>query len=184
MAGLASRMSSLLADLGGSEQTAGHIALCALCLAVGWVAGRSASADGAGALGGSCSRDDDGHGAVASVAGDVKMVLCVRTDLKMSKGKIAAQCGHAALGMYMKLQTREKTLLQNWFASGQAKVALKVESEVSMLELRSAASTLGLPVHIVVDAGRTQIEPNTRTVLAILGPKDTVDAVTGRLSLL
>jgi hypothetical protein len=29
-----------------------------------------------------------------------KMVLCVRTDLKMGKGKIAAQCGHAVLGSY------------------------------------------------------------------------------------
>jgi PTH2 family peptidyl-tRNA hydrolase len=28
-----------------------------------------------------------------------KMILAVRTDLKMSSGKIAAQCGHATLGV-------------------------------------------------------------------------------------
>jgi PTH2 family peptidyl-tRNA hydrolase len=112
------------------------------------------------------------------------MVLCVRTDLQMTKGKIAAQCGHASLGMYMKLQNREPTLLQNWFASGQPKIALKVESEADMLSLRSAATALQLPVHVVVDAGKTQLAPNTRTVLAILGPKESLDAVSGVLKLL
>jgi len=32
---------------------------------------------------------------------DVKMVLVVRDDLKMGKGKIGAQCGHATLGVFM-----------------------------------------------------------------------------------
>lgn len=31
---------------------------------------------------------------------NVKMVLVVRNDLKMGKGKIGAQCGHATLGAY------------------------------------------------------------------------------------
>ena len=31
---------------------------------------------------------------------DLKMVMVVRTDLKMGKGKIGAQCGHATLGAY------------------------------------------------------------------------------------
>ena len=31
---------------------------------------------------------------------EIKMVLVVREDLKMGKGKIGAQCGHATLGSY------------------------------------------------------------------------------------
>ena len=31
------------------------------------------------------------------------MVLVVRADLKMGKGKIGAQCGHAVLGAYKQL---------------------------------------------------------------------------------
>ena len=31
---------------------------------------------------------------------DVKMMLAVRTDLGMTKGKIGAQCGHATMGAY------------------------------------------------------------------------------------
>lgn len=30
----------------------------------------------------------------------IKMVMCVRSDLGMTKGKIGAQCGHATLGAY------------------------------------------------------------------------------------
>ena len=30
----------------------------------------------------------------------VKMVMVVRTDLKMGNGKVAAQCCHACLGLY------------------------------------------------------------------------------------
>jgi len=32
----------------------------------------------------------------------LKMVLCVRNDLQMGKGKACAQCGHATLGVYLK----------------------------------------------------------------------------------
>ena len=31
---------------------------------------------------------------------EYKMVLCVRMDLKMGKGKMCAQCGHAAVGFW------------------------------------------------------------------------------------
>lgn len=33
-------------------------------------------------------------------AEDIKMVLVVRNDLQMGKGKIGAQCGHATLGSH------------------------------------------------------------------------------------
>lgn len=85
---------------------------------------------------------------------------------------------------YMKLQTKAGALLASWFAHGQAKIALKVEDEERLVALKAAAQSAGLPVHVVVDAGRTQIAANTKTVLAILGPEGDVDAVTGSLKLL
>lgn len=47
------------------------------------------------------------------------------------------------------------------------------------------ATAHGIPSFMVTDAGRTQIAPNTRTVLA-LGPAavDELDAVTGHLKLM
>ena len=35
------------------------------------------------------------------LGGDIKMVMMVREDLKMGKGKIGAQCGHATLGSFI-----------------------------------------------------------------------------------
>ncbi|GLJ11245.1 hypothetical protein SUGI_0148510 [Cryptomeria japonica] len=121
---------------------------------------------------------------VAEFMEDFKMVLVVRNDLKMGKGKIAAQCSHATLGLYKKLFYRAPKALQRWEMCGQVKVVTRVDSEEELLLLQNRAKTLKLPTHITIDAGKTQIAPNSRTVMAILGPCDIVDEVTGDLKLL
>ncbi|XP_072979910.1 uncharacterized protein [Typha angustifolia] len=121
---------------------------------------------------------------LAEILEDFKMVLVVRNDLKMGKGKIAAQCSHATLGLYKKLVHRAPKALSRWEMCGQVKVVLKIESEEELLVLQERAKSLKLPTHVTIDAGRTQIAPNSRTVMAILGPADVVDDVTGGLKLL
>ncbi|KAK9665817.1 hypothetical protein RND81_14G138600 [Saponaria officinalis] len=121
---------------------------------------------------------------LADVLKDFKMVLVVRNDLKMGKGKIAAQCSHATLGLYKKLHNKAPKALNRWEMCGQVKVVVKTESEEEMLTLQGVAKSTHLPTHITIDAGRTQIAPNSRTVMAILGPADMVDDVTGGLKLL
>ncbi|KAJ4813809.1 Peptidyl-tRNA hydrolase [Rhynchospora pubera] len=121
---------------------------------------------------------------LAEIIEDFKMVLVVRNDLKMGKGKIAAQCSHATLGLYKKLVNRAPKSLNRWEMCGQVKVVVKIETEDEMLVLQERAKSLSLPTHIVIDAGRTQIAPNSRTVMSILGPADMVDDVTGGLKLL
>ncbi|KAL8538351.1 hypothetical protein ACS0TY_000369 [Phlomoides rotata] len=121
---------------------------------------------------------------LAEIIEDFKMVLVVRNDLKMGKGKIAAQCSHATLGLYKKILHRAPKSLNRWEMCGQVKVVVKIESEDDMLVLQERAKSLNLPTHITIDAGRTQIAPNSRTVMTILGPADLVDEVTGGLKLL
>lgn len=121
---------------------------------------------------------------LAEILEDFKMVLVARNDLKMGKGKVAAQCSHATLGLYKKLILKAPKALNRWEMCGQVKVVLKCESEEDMLALQERARLLKLPTHITIDAGRTQIAPNSRTVMAILGPADIVDDVTGGLKLL
>lgn len=121
---------------------------------------------------------------LADILEDFKMVLVVRNDLKMGKGKIAAQCSHATLGLYKKILHRAPKALNRWEMCGQVKVVVKIESEDEMLVLQERAKALNLPTHVTVDAGRTQIAPNSRTVMSILGPADMVDDVTGGLKLL
>ncbi|KAL3452483.1 putative mitochondrial peptidyl-tRNA hydrolase Pth2 [Aspergillus insuetus] len=117
---------------------------------------------------------------------EVKLVLVVRTDLGMTKGKIAAQCSHATLACYKYLvsHTTNSAILRRWESQGQAKIALQTKSEEELQLLQAQAMSLGLCARVIQDAGRTQIASGSRTVLGILGPKSVVDTVTGHLKLL
>ncbi|PWN21717.1 PTH2-domain-containing protein [Microstroma glucosiphilum] len=111
---------------------------------------------------------------------ECKMVLCVRMDLKMDKGKMAAQCCHATLACYQSLLTTNPRLLKQWQRLGQAKVALKCPTEEEMDKLAAHARSLGLTAKSIRDAGRTQVAAGSRTVLGIgPGPVKIVDQVTG-----
>ena len=134
---------------------------------------------------------------------DNKMVLVVRTDIAMSKGKVAAQCAHAAVACYKKALKKTPMLLKQWEMFGQAKVTLKApdfesisdnnglmpQSEThgqgaSLDALAAEVQRLGIVACIIYDAGRTQIERGSPTVLGI-GPAPSViiDKVTGKLKL-
>ncbi|KAJ4991024.1 peptidyl-tRNA hydrolase PTH2 [Stagonosporopsis vannaccii] len=134
--------------------------------------------------------DEDDDTAPAEFPGhneECKMVLVVRTDLGMTKGKIGAQCGHATLACYKHFlrHAPNSTILQRWERMGQAKVALQVKGEEELEILQAQAVSLGLVAHIIHDAGRTQIASGSATVLGIgPAPKGVIDQVTGHLKLL
>ncbi|KAG5670268.1 hypothetical protein PVAND_000545 [Polypedilum vanderplanki] len=117
--------------------------------------------------------------------GDYKMVLVVRNDLKMGKGKIGAQCGHASVGAYQNAMKKNKAVLRRWESSGCAKICVKVENEQELMNVRKGASLRGLNYYLVHDAGRTQIAAGSATVLAV-GPGlvEDIDMLTGRFKLL
>ncbi|XP_053702846.1 peptidyl-tRNA hydrolase 2, mitochondrial isoform X1 [Synchiropus splendidus] len=125
-----------------------------------------------------------GDADVMGEGGEFKMILVVRNDLKMGKGKVAAQCSHAAVSAYKQVQRRNPELLKQWEYCGQPKVVVKAPDEDTLIELLSHAKQVGLPVSLIQDAGRTQIAPGSRTVLGIgPGPADLIDSVTGDLKL-
>ncbi|XP_046964285.1 peptidyl-tRNA hydrolase 2, mitochondrial-like isoform X2 [Vanessa cardui] len=116
---------------------------------------------------------------------EYKLVLVVRTDLSMGKGKIAAQCGHAAVGAYEKALKKDPDGLKLWKLTGQAKIALKTDSVDEIKQIADNAKKMGLVTSLIRDAGRTQIAPNSITVLGVgPAPKDVIDKVTGHLKLL
>lgn len=118
---------------------------------------------------------------------ECKLVLVVRTDLGMTKGKIAAQCSHATLACYKHFlrHSPDSPILRRWERQGQAKVALQVKSEEDLSLLQAQAMSLGLVAEVIADAGRTQIASGSHTVLGIgPAPKSVVDKVTGGLKLL
>ncbi|GJD05564.1 S-adenosylmethionine carrier 1, chloroplastic/mitochondrial [Galdieria sulphuraria] len=91
-----------------------------------------------------------GAGAVKTCKENCKLVLCVRSDLKMGKGKIAAQCGHATLGAYQDTLRTNPGYLWKWEADGQPKIALQVSSIQQMKSLEKKAASLGpAPVSLI-----------------------------------
>ncbi|XP_067014782.1 peptidyl-tRNA hydrolase 2, mitochondrial [Anabrus simplex] len=129
--------------------------------------------------------DDPVPESVANHAeGEHKMILVVRNDLKMGKGKVAAQCSHAAVGAYRQAKEKCPKILRAWEECGQPKIVVKTETEQELVQLAREARSMGLVISLITDAGRTQIAPNSKTVLGIgPGPADLVDKVTGHLKL-
>ncbi|ETO27570.1 hypothetical protein RFI_09560, partial [Reticulomyxa filosa] len=84
-------------------------------------------------------------------------------------------------------------ILDTWISQGEKKIVLKCDSErqlfksticvflcLHVLEIRDKAAAFAIPNHLVADAGHTEIEPGTKTVVA-LGPymASIIDRVTG-----
>jgi len=114
-----------------------------------------------------------------------KQVIVVRTDIKMSKGKVAAQAGHAAVSAAEYARKNRPEWWSPWIGEGQCKIAVKVNSERELLELERKARNAGLPAALIVDRGLTELPPETVTCLGIgPAPSDKVDTITGKLGLL
>lgn len=114
-----------------------------------------------------------------------KMVIAVRTDLHMGRGKIAAQVAHAAISALEETRRRHHDWAETWLNEGQSKIVVKVKSEEDLLRLKEEALRNGLSIALIQDRGLTQVPPNTTTCLGIgPGPADTLDKFTRDLKLL
>ena len=114
-----------------------------------------------------------------------KQVIVFRSDLKMSKGKLAAQAGHASVSASEEARKRHRIWWEAWLYEGQRKIAVKVKDEKELGELEEHAKDLGLPNALIVDRGLTQVPEGTVTCLGIgPAPEGLVDKLTGKLPLL
>jgi PTH2 family peptidyl-tRNA hydrolase len=111
----------------------------------------------------------------------LKQAIVVRSDLKMGKGKIAAQASHASIAVLNELPP---AVFEEWNSDGMKKIVLKVGSEQELLDLYKRAKKT-FAVSLVRDAGFTQVKEGTATCIAI-GPAEEreIDRITGKLRLL
>jgi peptidyl-tRNA hydrolase, PTH2 family len=103
----------------------------------------------------------------------------------MSAGKKVAQGCHAAVTAVEYARKYTPSVLQAWGKEGQKKIALKVKTEEELLEVYQSAKNMDLPCSLIQDAGLTQLEPGTKTAVAI-GPAESgeIDRITSNLKLL
>ena len=116
---------------------------------------------------------------------EVKQVIIVRKDLKLGKGKLAAQVAHASLSSCLKVMKKDKKLFNSWMKTGAKKVVLRVKNVNELLEYKKIADKNKVANALITDAGRTQIKPGTITCLGI-GPdlKEKIDKISGNLKML
>jgi len=113
---------------------------------------------------------------------EFKQVILVRMDVKMSKGKVAAQVAHASTESVLKSDSQK---VKAWRNKGMKKVVLKVDGEEELLKFKKLAGSAKLVVALIRDAGKTQIEPGTLACLGV-GPDkvELIDKVTGKLKIM
>ena len=135
-----------------------------------------------------------------------KMMIVMRRDLKMRKGKIAAQAGHACIdailmalskegrlndfemnadGFVLKNTDKPSTPLSDWFIHGCAKICVYVDSEDDLLSIANKANEMRIIASVITDAGMTEFHGvPTKTCLALEPlPTDVADELTGNLPL-
>ena len=114
-----------------------------------------------------------------------KQVIVVRQDLKMGKGKIAAQVAHASLSAAVGTMKIRKSWFDIWNLQGQKKVVLKINGEEALKELKRIAEMNHVYSEIIIDRGLTQIPKGSMTCISIgPAPEEIIDKITGKLSLL
>ncbi len=138
-----------------------------------------------------------------------KQMIVMRRDLKMRKGKIAAQAGHACVEATLLALLRdgkldelratpeldwifvdepedaEPTPVVDWFNAGVAKVCVYVDSEEELLDLHRRAKELGFISALIRDAGHTEFHGEPTYTCLALEPlyADQVEPLTGDLPL-
>tara|TARA_R110000824_G_scaffold12226_7_gene53639 strand:- start:56000 stop:56419 length:420 start_codon:yes stop_codon:yes gene_type:complete len=136
----------------------------------------------------------------------VKQVIVIRKDLKMRKGKIAAQAAHASMKVILdmmpfcderwgichtKITVRRLAIntdspMDKWLKGQFTKICLYVTSEEELDDIYSRAKEAGLPCALITDSGATEFHGvETKTCCAI-GPhySQEIDKITGELPLL
>lgn len=137
-----------------------------------------------------------------------KQMIVVRRDLKMRKGKIAAQASHGSVEAVLAALVREGRMgdlfvnasgtrmelahdegdtsaLTDWFDSGIAKVCVYVDSEEELLELARQGQERGFIYSLVRDAGLTEFGGVPTYTALVFEPlhADDIDPLTGELPL-
>ena len=134
-----------------------------------------------------------------------KMIIVMRTDLNMRKGKMVAQGSHSSLKLVLELMSKSNIAINNsklykydllysnnsilgdWLEGKFTKICVRVDSEEELLNIynKSLKDDSNVMSTLIEDNGATEFNGiKTKTCCAILGWSEDVDKITGELKLL
>jgi PTH2 family peptidyl-tRNA hydrolase len=129
-----------------------------------------------------------------------KQVIVVRSDLAMSRGKMAAQVAHASLGsilsqMHTEIERSDindsilskemkltllkigmlgaridRSYLDQWISGRFAKIVVYIDNEEDLLRLINKADSIGVPTTPIYDAGASVFNGQRTLTCAAFGP--------------
>jgi PTH2 family peptidyl-tRNA hydrolase len=132
----------------------------------------------------------------------IKMVIAMRRDLNMRRGKQIAQGAHAAMKIFLdRMKIEEDPLHKDkyiihisdideatkfWITGAFTKVVVGVDDEEGIYDLAKRATELGIPHAVIVDSGFTEFRGNKTTTCIAIGPAEAekIDPITRHLVLI
>lgn len=124
----------------------------------------------------------------------VKQVIVIRKDLKMRRGKEAAQAAHASMKIFFDLNesTNPEQLvcsltkeMSDWVSGKFTKVVVGCEDENELIGCYKKAKDAGIVASIIEDVGLTEFGGIKTITCIAIGPglAAEIDKITGHLSL-
>jgi peptidyl-tRNA hydrolase, PTH2 family len=127
----------------------------------------------------------------------VKMVIVIRKDLNLRKGKMCAQASHAVMKIFLDRKIEKEPTnntitipltdsMSAWLYNQFTKICVSVNSEQELLDIHKRAEDAGLPCSLIQDMGHTEFHGVPTYTSVAIGPDkaDLIDPITGGLPLL
>lgn len=128
---------------------------------------------------------------------EMKMVILMRTDLNMRKGKMVAQGCHAAVDIFLdRVAIDDNGIdvyhridlnadMKKWLEYSR-KICLGVDSEAQLKDIYEKAKAAGLPCSLIRDDGLVDLKGIPTYTAVAIGPahEDKINPLTGHLKLI
>lgn len=96
---------------------------------------------------------------------DPRMYIFLNRGLGMSAGKLAAQAAHASVEAYL---VSDPGLVKLWYQGGHyTKLTMLAKDNEHIRTIQKYLEDRGLKTKLIIDEGRTEIEPHQPTALGV-----------------
>lgn len=112
------------------------------------------------------------------------MIIVMRTDLNMRKGKMVSQGSHAAVKAVV--ENLDQPAMQKWLGMRFTKITVGVDSQRELERVVAEAQARNLITATIIDDGKTEFKGVPTMTCAVVGPAthEELEPVTGNLKLL